>query len=85
VIKFTVVNAPSAVTAVKASSSSLTAVRSGNVLTVTTSDSSLPVSLYRADGVLLNRVNVVGSAGFTLPSHGLFIVNQGNVSRKIMF
>jgi immune inhibitor A len=85
VITFSVNNAPSAVTAVKASSSSLIAVRSGNVITVTTSDSAQPVSLYRADGVLLNRVNVVGSASFTLPSHGLFIVSQGNVSHKILF
>jgi immune inhibitor A len=85
VISFNVDLATTAVTAVKASSSSLSAVCSGNVVTVTTSDSSLPVSLYRADGVLLNRVKVVGSASFTLPSHGLFIVNQGNISRKIMF
>jgi immune inhibitor A len=85
VITFTVVNAPSAVTAVKASPSSFTAVRCGNVITVTTSDSALPISLYRADGVLLNRVKVVGSADFILPSHGLFIVNQGNVSQKIMY
>ncbi|MCH4156569.1 MAG: M6 family metalloprotease domain-containing protein [Muribaculaceae bacterium] len=85
VISFNVDPATTAVAAVKASSLSLSAVRSGNVLTVTTSDSASPVSLYRADGVLLNRVKVVGSADFTLPFHGLFIVNQGNVSRKIMF
>ncbi|MCH4156571.1 MAG: M6 family metalloprotease domain-containing protein [Muribaculaceae bacterium] len=85
VITFSVDNAPSAVAAVKASSSSLSALRSGNVITVTTSDSAQPVSLYRADGILLNRANVVGSASFTLPSHGLFIVNQGNASQKIMY
>jgi immune inhibitor A len=85
VITFNVDDATTAVTAVKASPSSFTAVRSGNLLTVTSSDSSLPVSLYRADGVLLNRVKVVGSADFILPSHGLFIVNQGNVSQKIMY
>jgi immune inhibitor A len=85
VISFNVVSSSTAVTDVKASPSSLSAVRSGNAVTVTTSDSASPVSLYRADGVLLNRVKVAGSASFTLPSHGLFIVNQGLVSRKILF
>jgi immune inhibitor A len=85
VITFNVDELTTAVTAVKASPSSFTAVRSGNVLTVATSDSSLPVSLYRADGVLLNSIKVVGSADFTLPFHGLFIVNQGNVSQKVMY
>jgi immune inhibitor A len=60
------------------------AYKSGNNVTVKTTDEGY-VNIYTVTGQLVDSKKAVdGSAEFTLPSHGFYIINQGSKSVKIV-
>lgn len=64
----------------------LTISRNGNVLTVTTSDGKVAISVFAADGTAVgSKHSVAGKTSFTLPRHGLYIIKQGDAACKTVY